>query len=145
MSAHPNAELAKRYHMDLFLKGDLSAADAIFTRDFVLHVPGLPPELARGPEGLKAFATLARSAFHEQVILHHDTIVTDDRVVIRWTVSGKHLGPYMGIPPTEKEVTFSGIDIFRVANGKLAEGWGFWDQVGLLQQLGALTKPGNGT
>jgi predicted ester cyclase len=58
-------------------------------------------------------------------------------VVDRWTFSGTHSGEFMGAPATGKRVTVSGIDIFRVADGRLAELWQSWDQLGMMQQIGA--------
>jgi predicted ester cyclase len=62
--------------------------------------------------------------------------------VIRWSSTGTHNGVFMGIPPTGKPTTVTGIDIFRIAGGKLVELWQNWDQLGLLQQIGAIPAPG---
>jgi predicted ester cyclase len=63
------------------------------------------------------------------------------KVVIRWTMRATHQGELMGIAPTGKPVTVTGIDIFRLSAGKLAEMWQNWDQLGMLQQVGALPAP----
>ena len=65
-------------------------------------------------------------------------VAEEDKVVVRWTASGTHQGSLMGIPPTGKEVAVTGVDIFRVKEGKLAELWLNWDQLGLMQQLGVI-------
>lgn len=134
--------LAHRFHMDLFKKGDLAAADEILAADFVNHGAGLPPELATGPEGAKRFAQAIRAGFGDEVnISHEDVIVHGDRVVIRWTASGTHKGDLLGVPATGKPVKITGIDIFRVKDGKLAELWQNWDQLQMLQQVGAVPEP----
>jgi len=69
-----------------------------------------------------------------------EMIAEGDRVMVRWTFRGKHQGEYLGIPPTGKEVTFCGIYIFRIADGRIAEAWNLWDQLGEWQQLGILTR-----
>jgi predicted ester cyclase len=46
----------------------------------------------------------------------------------------------MGIPATGKQVTLSGIDILRIENGKIAERWAEYDNLGLLQQLGVVPE-----
>jgi len=141
MSAE-NEALAHRFHMDIFQKGNLAAADEIVARDFVIHAAGLPPSMQRGPEGVKEFARMIRGGYpNEMRITHHDTVAAGDRVVIRWTSVGKHDGPMMGIAPTGKQVTVTGIDIFRIAGGKLVELWQNWDQLGMLQQVGAVPAP----
>jgi predicted ester cyclase len=63
-------------------------------------------------------------------------------VAVRYTGRGTHAGAFMGIPPTGKQVTFTGIDLFRIAHGRLAEEWLMFDQLGLLRQLGAVPTQG---
>jgi predicted ester cyclase len=142
MSSEDNQALAHRFHMDIFEKGDLTVADELVTPDFVIHFPGLHPELSQGPEGVKKYATMIRTAFPGLHVTHDDTIAAGDRVVIRWTARATHQGELMGIAPTGKQVTITGIDIFRLAHGKLAEMWQNWDQLGTLQQIGAIPTPG---
>ena len=138
--------LAHRFHMDLFKKGDLAVADEILAADFVNHGAGLPPELATGPEGAKRFAQAIRAGFGDEVnISHEDVIVHGDRVVIRWTSWGTHKGDLLGVPATGKPVKITGIDIFRVKDGKLAELWQNWDQLQMLQQVGAVPEPQSAT
>ena len=133
-----NEALAQRFHRDIFQAGNLAVADEILAPDFVMHAPGLPAALAHGPEGMKRLATATRMAFPDLQTTDEDTIAQGDRVVIRWTFRATHQGEFHGIPPTGTQVTFGGIDIFRVAGGKLVELWAEADNLGLLQQLGAI-------
>ncbi|MEN3313879.1 MAG: hypothetical protein V7605_113, partial [Acidimicrobiaceae bacterium] len=75
-------------------------------------------------------------AFSDAHITLDDVIIKDDKVVTRWTGRGTHDGDLMGMPPTGKAVAFTGIRIFRVADGQIAEGWVDWDTFGLMRQLG---------
>ena len=61
-------------------------------------------------------------------------------VATRWTGRGTHKGELMGIPPTGKQVTVSGITISHVKNGKVVEEWSNWDTLGMLQQLGVVPE-----
>ncbi len=63
-------------------------------------------------------------------------------VTARWTVHGTHHGELMSIPPTGRHITLTAIEIFRLANGKIAEQWVAVDNLGLLQQLGAIPAEG---
>ena len=94
-----------------------------------------------------------RSA-HEHTIHHsvslsdlilddHLQIAEGDRVVNRVLVRGTHKGKYMGMPGSGKTVEIGGIDILRMVNGKAAERWGYFDDVKLMQQLGAMPDPTN--
>jgi steroid delta-isomerase-like uncharacterized protein len=55
--------------------------------------------------------------------------------MVRWTQRGTHLGPFLGIPPTGKQIAYSGINIFRVANGQIIEDTPYWDFNVILKQL----------
>jgi predicted ester cyclase len=59
-------------------------------------------------------------------------------VVTRWTARGTHVGEFQGIPPTGREVRVAGTDIDRIIDGKTVECWVQMDQLGLMQQLGAI-------
>jgi predicted SnoaL-like aldol condensation-catalyzing enzyme len=134
--------VAHRFHLDIFCEGRLEVADEILQPDFVIHGPGVGPEFANGPEGTKRYAEAIRGGFGGKVrIDHHDTFSSGDRVAIRWSSSGIHDGDLMGVPPTGRQVEITGIDIFRLKDGKLAEMWQNWDQLGLLQQIGAVPQP----
>jgi len=69
-----------------------------------------------------------------------EQLAEGDLVASRWTGRGTHQGELMGIPPTGKQVTVSGITISRVKNGKVVEEWSNWDTLGMLQQLGVVPE-----
>ncbi|MBI4581940.1 MAG: ester cyclase [Planctomycetes bacterium] len=71
-----------------------------------------------------------------------DQIAEGDKVATRYTGTWTHRGEFMGIPPTGKDVTVTRIEILRIADGKFVEHWESFDQLGLLQQLGAIPAPG---
>ncbi len=73
-----------------------------------------------------------------------DWIAEGDKVAYRWTARGTHQGEYMGIAPTGKTVTATGITIDRIADGKIAEHISSWDALGMLQQLGVLSHAVDG-
>jgi len=68
-----------------------------------------------------------------------DMLVAEDKVIVWWTCRGTHRGSFLGLAPTEKVVTFTGINIYRIANGQIAERWANEDGISLYQQLGILT------
>jgi predicted ester cyclase len=85
---------------------------------------------------MKDFLRMYHGAFSDAHITLDDVIVQGDKVVTRWTGRGTHDGNLMGIPPTGTSVEFTGIRIFRVADGQIVEGWVDWDTFGLMRQLG---------
>lgn len=140
MSIQENKALCARPHEEIFNQGNLALADEIFSPDFMWHEAHLPP-LPQGPESIKMFATMLRSAFPDLHLSLEDSVAAGDRVVTRWSFQGTHRGEFFGVPPTGRTVTTSGIDIWRVRDGRIVENQQVVDNLGLLQQLGAVPQP----
>ena len=85
--------------------------------------------------------TTCRAAFHGLNVTIDDIMADGDKVTARFTARGTHKGEFMGLPPTGKPITMTGIEIFRVENGKITELWGEANLMGLMQQLGILPVP----
>ena len=104
--------------------------------DFVDHnpLPGLPP-LPPGLAGFKQLAAIVRAAFPDLHYTREDVIAEGDKVVIRYTAWGTNEGELLGMPPTGERMKVTGIDIFRMTGGKIAEWWHNDDFLGLLQHL----------
>lgn len=114
---------------------------SMYGDDWVGHFPGMPPLDANGHE---MYAKVMETAFPDLDRQIEDMVAEGDRVVVRWTAKGTHLGDFNGIPPTGNFATSSGITIFRVAEGRIVEEWSESDTLGLLQQVGAIPAPSNG-
>jgi predicted ester cyclase len=71
-----------------------------------------------------------------------DMVAEGDKVAVRWNGSSKHAGDFMGIPPTNKQLSMTGISIIRIDGGKIVEEWGEMDMMGLILQTGAFPPPG---
>lgn len=111
--------------------GDLSKIALYTAPDFIDHrYLG-----RRGIEGSEKALQEIRAAFPDIQFNPEDVIAEGDRVVVRFTIRGTHLGKFMGVPPTGKKVTWSGINILRVADGKAIELWGEASTATLMQQL----------
>ncbi len=133
-----NKEIVRRFVEELLNRGNLAAAEELVASDFVLHLPGHPP--IQGREAFKEGLQHWRSAFPDWHITIEELIAEGDKVAGRWTVRGTHRGPLMGIPPTGKQVSWTANDIFRIANGKIAENTAEEDMLTLMRQLGALSE-----
>jgi steroid delta-isomerase-like uncharacterized protein len=118
-----NESLAVRYHIDIFQKGKLEVADEILSPDFVLHNPILPEDLRNGPEGTKRYASALIAAVPDRKLIQDDILAKGDKVLIRWTNSGTNTGPLFGNPPTGQEYIATGMDLFRISNGKIKKLW----------------------
>jgi steroid delta-isomerase-like uncharacterized protein len=123
-----NETIAHQFHMEIFQKGNFSLADEILTPDFVLHNPVLPSEFTKGPEGVKKFASGVVDNLPGHQFIHHDTISKADKVLIRWTLTGIPKRDFLGVSASDKPITVSGFDLFRISeDGKLAEMWQQWN------------------
>lgn len=118
-----NEVISNRFHTDIFLKGDLSAADQILAENFVWRNPNVPQELAHGPDGVKKIASAVRDAMPDLDIKHDSTLSKGDQVLIRWTMTGTPKKEIFGIPASDKPTSAVGFDLFRIANGKIVEMW----------------------
>ena len=136
MSAE-NLALARRVLDEVFNAGNLDLVDELVTSDYVGHDPALPAEL-RGPEAAKASVAGYRAAFPDLRLTIEDQLAGGDLVATRWTGRGTHQGELMGLQPTGKQSTVTGITIDKIVNGRIAESWTNWDTLGMLQQLGAV-------
>jgi steroid delta-isomerase-like uncharacterized protein len=138
MSTEANVAVARRVFDDLFNEGKLDAADEIYAPDHTSHDPQAPG--VNGAAAMKHYIGMYRAAFPDLQLSTDDIIAEGDKVVIRWTARGTHKGELMGVPPTGKQTVVTGINIFRVKDGRIAEEWVNWDTIGLLQQLGVAPK-----
>ena len=139
MSTEDNKATTRRFFEEVWNQGKLTVVDEFCAPSFIYHTPTGP---IHGLEGFKQFATMYRTAFPDLHIPMEDMIAEADKVVTRWTARGTHKGDLMGIPPTGKQATTTGISIFSVANGKAVEQWANYDDLGLLQQLGVIPAMG---
>jgi steroid delta-isomerase-like uncharacterized protein len=139
MSTEENKAIVRRFLEELVSTGDPALADELLASNYVLHFGGNPP---MDGQGFRQFLGMFRSAFPDLRVTVEDEIAEGDKVATRFTWRGTHRGPFQGIAPTGKHVTGSGIAIYRVTNGKIAEDIVQEDTLGLLQQLGAIPAPG---
>ena len=134
-----NKTIVRETFEEVWNRGNLAILDERLVSDYAGHSTTTETS---GPEGGKQFVAMMRSAFPDFHYIVEDEIAEGDRVVNRWTARGTHQGAFQGIPPTGKQFTITGISIYRVANGKIVEGWTSADMLSLLQQLGAVPAPG---
>ena len=125
-------------------RGNLGVIDTHYAADYVDHTPSPLRGLRPGREGIRlAFAAFHR-AFPDTRHTIEDLIAEGDRVVARIRAEGTHTGDFFGHAPTGKVVSLTGIAIYRIVDGKLAERWAE-QGLGILEQLGidaASIRPG---
>ena len=118
----------------------LSACDSICSSNLQFHDPANPSNQS-GLQGLKTAESNYMMAFPNKSGKTDAIFGIEDRVVVRWTLTGTHKGPFQGILPTNKSFKISGITIYRISDNKITEIWQSWDTLGLLEQLGVVKQP----
>jgi len=134
MSASDEA-VVRRYYDQMCNERKNELAPELFTADHRMHDPQVPA--GDGPDGMAATV----SAYQQGVDGNwgvEEIFSTGDRVVVRWTGTGTHVGEMNGIPPTGRKISVDAISIHRMADGRIAETWEVWDTLGFLQQLGVV-------
>jgi steroid delta-isomerase-like uncharacterized protein len=133
-----NEAIARAFY-EPFNTGDTSIYDQILAEDWVDHptAPGQAP----GRAGIDAVVAGFRATFPDLSATNEDVLVAGDKVTVRSTARGTHQGPFLGIPPTGKQVEFMTIDIHRIENGKIVETWHIEDLLSVIFQLGATITP----
>ena len=142
MSAEENKAIAHRLYEEVINTGDLDRAEELLTPDFVEHEEVPVPADLPGIDAFKQLFSMIRGAFPDFRMDVQDMIAEGDKVVARIIGHGTHQGEFMGISPTSNRIEMSAIDIFRIEGGKIAEHWGNADNLGMMQQLGAIPPPG---
>src|SRR4028119_1198743 len=117
---------------------NLDAIEEIYAPDVVWHEPD---QEVRGIEEAKQFVTTYKTALPNLNVTLEDVIAEGDKAVTRWTVSGTHQGEVEEFgPPTGKQVEIKGVTMHRIEGGKIAEEWGRYDNLGVMQQLGLVPE-----
>jgi steroid delta-isomerase-like uncharacterized protein len=132
-----NKTIAARFY-EVYNEGNTDVVDEIFSPAFVGRDPNDPSQERRGPEGVKQVVAAFREAFPDLKGILEDQTAEGDKVVNRYTGRGTHRGEFLGVEPTGREVELAGVTIFRLRDGKIIEGWDFYDGLGLLRQLGVM-------
>jgi steroid delta-isomerase-like uncharacterized protein len=129
-------DLVRRYYEEALNPGRFDLLDELLTEDFWDHeeLPGFPPS----GEGLRQKYAMLRAGFPDFAFTIEDLFGAGDRVAARVTARGSHEGEFGGRPPTGRRFAVASVGIFRVADGRIAEHWGVFDQLAMLGQLGAL-------
>ena len=138
MSAETNKQLVRRFYDQVLNGRRMEAIDELAVAGYDEHDP-LPGQ-REGRDGLKDRVSMLVEGLAPTFTVE-DVVAEGDRVVVRWTNSARHVGDFLGIPPTGRSCAIAGIDIYRLENERLAEHWHVIDQLAMLQQLGLLPAP----
>jgi predicted ester cyclase/uncharacterized protein YndB with AHSA1/START domain len=115
--------------------------DELVAEDCRVHIP--LPGLPQGREGMRVNGRLMCGAFPDVRVEREFFVVDGDIVVERANAAATHKGELMGLPPTDKKVSWTELHAYRIENGKITEVWSEADIMGVMVQLGAVKLPGS--
>lgn len=138
MTPEQNKALVVRVFEELINKRNFALVPEFFASDFKRHDIGrLFPDRS-GAESPKDHVSMLIAGIPDLRTELIDVFAEGDRVCVRYVASGTHTGVLLGRPGTGKSVRWEGVNIYRMADSKIAETWQLADALRLLQQIGVL-------
>lgn len=139
MSTEMNKALVRRVYEELINQERQSVIDEVFAPDVIVHDPFLGT--VHGIAAFRQLLGMFDAAFPHHRVMIDEIIAEDDTVCVLHTHTATHNGPFMGMPPTGKDIVVNGVELLRVRNGAIVEFWRKDDDVSMLMQLGILPAP----
>ena len=128
-----NKELAQAFHRRLWAEGDIGVVEELIAADATTH---WGDSESNAVAAIRADVERYFTAFTDVHTSIDELIGEEDKVVLRWSTTGTHTGPYGKVSPTGRVVTMTGVDIYRLEGGRIVEVWSMWDALAAYQQLG---------
>lgn len=129
-----NRETAREF-LQIWGDGDLEIIDRLAHPDIQVTYPILP-RTVRGSRIFKRIMEGFRSSFPDSSVVIEEDLAEGCRVAVRWTFSGTQKGPLLKYPASGREVTWTGITIYELSDGKIIRETGEEDFLSFLQQIG---------
>ncbi len=139
--AEEHRKLFSRWFEELWNKKNYAITQELVSPEFVAHGAG-GQDIKQGPNGVADMVKIWHQAFPDGHMTMDDIITEGELSTIRMTFRGTQTGEFYGVPPSNKMVEVTSIGIDRVLGGKISEGWGELNMLGMMQQMGAIPTPG---
>ena len=130
-----NNQIVERFEA-AFGANDVATIDELCDPGLVDHNPA--PDQKPGLAGFKDTIAMYKTILPDSQVTVHHVIGEGDLVATHWTVSGTHQAEFFGVPATGRKVTAEGMNVYRLAGGRITDVWTQFDGLGLMVQLGAL-------
>ena len=128
-----NKQLVRELHQRRWGDAHLDVIDELIDEDAITHWGDGEGNTA---DAIRTDVERYFAGFTDVETSIDDAIAEANQVVVRWTTTGTHSGPYGRLPPTGRRIVMNGVDIYRVAAGRVVEAWSMWDSLSVYQQLG---------
>lgn len=134
-----NAAIVRRVYDEILNQENKSLIDELYAAEVVIHDPFMGAQTGR--EAFRQLLSVFDTGFPHHRVEVQQVIADGDWVSVVHTHTATHAGVFNGLPPTGKTVRVAGVEVFRLAGGRIIEFWRHDDDLGLLMQLGALPAP----
>ena len=133
-----NAAVVREYHERVWVHDDLDVLEESWDPTAAVSVSGFADSTV---EAIREDVLRYRGAFTDVESRILNLVAQDDKVVLHWETSGRHIGPYGSVAATGRVITMTGVDIFRLAGGRIIACTSLWDGLSVYEQMGVLTAP----
>ncbi len=140
MNTESNKTIVRRFYDEVMSQGNLDVLDDVMDENFVDHGEALFGS-PQGRDTLRQGIAATHGILPDLNVHLEDVIAEGDLVGVRGTMRCTHLGTFLGVPATGHELSWKGIAMFRIADGKIVERWFNSDSVSLVRQLGLAVAP----
>jgi steroid delta-isomerase-like uncharacterized protein len=141
MSEQENVAIMRRWFQEVWNEGRTETVTELLAPNAIGIGQAEHDSIIRDPKDFLVLMANLRGAFPDIHINVDDAFGSGDKVIVRWTMRGTHTGGHLGIARSGKEVSVTGMSLVRISGGKLVEGWDNWDQLKLMQTIGAIEVP----
>ena len=140
MSAEGNIATSRRIAEEVWTGRNLDLLDELMADDHVNHDPA-DPEDVRGRDAFRERVIAYQTAMSDLRVSFDEIFGSGDFVAARWNAAGTNDGELAGMPATGRRIVITGLTIERYdGDGRLAESWDQWDNLGFMQQLGLIPE-----
>ncbi len=120
----------------MLINHNLDALIEIASLDILIHATAMPCEASYyGINGTGNWLNEQWQAFPDLTITNSFSVAQGDIVVVHWTARGTSHGTFLMLPPTGKTVEYTGVSMYRIEDGKIAEIWEARNTMGIMRQL----------
>ncbi|MBK5114537.1 MAG: ester cyclase [Candidatus Heimdallarchaeota archaeon] len=128
--------IVKRFFDKVLIGHKLNVLAEIASSNILIHPTAMPCEASYyGIKGVKAWLNEQLKAFPDLTIIDYFIVAQNDIIAIRWTAKGTSKGKFLILKPSGKIVEYTGISMYRIEDGKIAEIWETRNTFAIMRQI----------
>jgi predicted ester cyclase len=141
MGTAENKDLVSRFILEVVNTGNVERISAFVSPDCVETDGAL--RVVSGVDGMASHIRGVRATYPDLQLTIERQIAEDDWVATQIAARGTHQGTWLGIRPTGRHLVFTGVNLDRIAGGRIVEHGGAANMLGPLLDIGAVRVVGD--